>query len=206
MPRTGSDADVRWYDINPGYVFHPMNSYEDGDKIVLDVARLDYVWRESSMDFPNPELWRWTIDTTTGKVHEEQVDDRPAEFPRVADAVVGLKHRYGYMMGIPDNPNYDEPMNQTGKIIKYDRETGERIEHVLGRGRLPGEPVFVPSEGATAEDDGYLMTFVYDASTDASEYIVLDAATMDQTPVASVDLPRIPFGFHGNWVDATVVN
>ena len=69
---------------------------------------------------------------------------------------------------------------------------------------VPGEPVFVPAEGGTAEDDGYLMTYVYDAESDSSEFIVLDAATMDQTPVASIDLPRIPFGFHGNWIDSTV--
>ena len=31
MPRDGTDADVRWYDIDPCYVFHPMNAYEDGD-------------------------------------------------------------------------------------------------------------------------------------------------------------------------------
>ena len=86
MPRNGTDADVRWYDIDPCYVFHPMNAYEDGDKIVLDVARLDHIWRDSMMDFPSPQFWRWTIDTTTGKVHEEQVDDRPGEFPRVADS------------------------------------------------------------------------------------------------------------------------
>ncbi len=206
MPRTGSDADVRWYDIEPGYVFHPMNSYEDGDKIVLDVARLSHIWRDSMMDFPSPELWRWTIDTTTGKVREEKIDDRPAEFPRVADSVVGLKHRYGYMMGIPDNPDYADPMSQTGTIVKYDRETGDRVEHVLGQGRLPGEPVFVPADGGTAEDDGYLMTFVYDASTDSSSFVVLDAQTMDTTPVASIDLPRIPFGFHGNWIDSTIAD
>ena len=204
MPRTGTDADVRWYDVEPGYVFHPMNSYEDGDTIVLDVARLSHIWRDSMMDFPPPQLWRWTIDTTTGKVREEQIDDRPAEFPRVADSVVGLKHRFGYMMAIPDNPDYTDPANQTGAIIKYDRETGERTEHVLGRGRLPGEPVFVPADGGTSEDDGYLMTFVYEADTDTSSFIVLDAATMDQTPVASIDLPRIPFGFHGNWIDSSV--
>ena len=34
MPRDGSDADVRWYDIDPCYVFHPMNAYEVGDSIV----------------------------------------------------------------------------------------------------------------------------------------------------------------------------
>ncbi len=204
MPRTGTDADVRWYDIEPGYVFHPMNSYEDGDTIVLDVARLSHIWRDSMMDFPPPELWRWTIDTATGKVREEQIDDRPAEFPRVADSVVGLKHRYGYMMALPENPDYTDPANQSGAIVKYDRDTGERVEHVLGRGRLPGEPVFVPADGATAEDDGYLMTYVYEAETDSSSFIVLDAATMDPTPVASIDLPRIPFGFHGNWIDSAV--
>ena len=69
---------------------------------MLDVARLSHIWRDSMMDFPLPQFWRWTIDTTTGKVHEEQVDDRPGEFPRVADSVVGLPHRYGYMMAIPE--------------------------------------------------------------------------------------------------------
>ncbi len=117
MPRNGTDADVRWYDINPCYVFHPMNAYEAGDKIVLDVARLDHIWRDSMMDFPNPEFWRFTIDTTTGKVHEEQVDDRPGEFPRVADSVVGLQHRYGYMMGLPENPTFEDPMSMAGAII-----------------------------------------------------------------------------------------
>ncbi|MGE5209650.1 MAG: carotenoid oxygenase family protein, partial [Acidobacteriota bacterium] len=42
--------------------------------------------------------------------------------------------------------------------------------------------------------------------TDSSSFIVLDASTMDQTPVASIDLPRIPFGFHGNWIDSTVAD
>lgn len=206
MPRDGSDADVRWYSIDPCYVFHPMNAYEDGTSIVLDVARLSHVWRESMMDFPMPELWRWTIDTVTGTVHEEQVDDRPAEFPRVADAVVGLRHRYGYMMCIPDSAGYDDPSSQTGAIAKYDRVSGARSEISLGRGRIPGEPVFVPAEGATAEDDGYLMTFVYDAHTDTSEYVVFDAATMTAEPVATVTLPRIPFGFHGSWVPSTVAD
>jgi carotenoid cleavage dioxygenase len=206
MPRDGTDADVVWYDIDPCYVFHPMNAYEDGDTIVLDVARLSHIWRDSMMDFPPPQLWRWTIDTSTGRVREEQVDDRPAEFPRVADAVVGLPHRYGYMLAIPDDPSYDQPMSQAGALVKYDRVSGARTQLDLGFGHLPGEPVFVPAEGARAEDDGYLMTFVYDAPTDTSRFVVFDAATMDPTPIGSVELPRIPFGFHGSWVPATVAD
>ena len=206
MPRNGTDADVRWYDINPCYVFHPMNSYEDGDAIVLDVARFSHMWRASSMDFPNPYLWRWTIDTKKGTVREEQVDDRPGEFPRVADSRIGLKHRYGYVMGFSDAPDGNDPMSGSGAIYKYDRERGTRLDLDLGRGRTPGEPVFVSAENAKSEDDGYLMTFVHDAVTDTSRFVIHDAKTMDRTPVASVDLPRIPSGFHGSWVPASVAN
>jgi carotenoid cleavage dioxygenase len=206
MPRNGTDAEVRWFDINPCYVFHPMNSYEDGDTIVLDVARFSHIWRDSAMDFPTPELWRWTIDMSTGKVHEEQVDDRAAEFPRVADSVVGLKHRYGYMMGMSENVFADDPMNNSGSILKYDREAGVRTQIELGLGRAGGEPVFVPSASSKSEDDGYLMTYVYDAVSDSSSFVIMDAATMDDEPVASIELPRVPDGFHGSWIPATVAD
>jgi carotenoid cleavage dioxygenase-like enzyme len=206
MPRTGTDADVTWYDIDPCYVFHPMNAYEDGDRIVLDVARLDHIWRNDGLDFPDPMLHRFTIDTAAGKVHEEQVDDRPAEFPRVPDAKVGQRHRYGYMTANVGEAMLGDPTSATGAILKYDRETGAHTALELGRGRMPGEAVFAPSADGHGEDDGYLMTFVYDAGTDSSQFVVLDAATMDDEPIATVDLPRVPFGFHGSWISASTVD
>ncbi len=206
MPRNGTDDQVTWYDINPCYVFHPLNSYEDGDAIVLDVARFSHMWRESSMDFPPPELWRFTIDTGTGKVREEQVDDRPAEFPRVADSVIGLKHRYGYMMSMSEPGVPADPMSASGAILKYDRASGARSTIEFGRGRVCGEAVFAPSADPKSEDDGYLMTFVYDAHTDSSRFVIMDAATMDDEPVASIELPRVPDGFHGSWIPASVAD
>jgi carotenoid cleavage dioxygenase len=206
MPRNGTDADVRWYDINPCYVFHPMNSYEEGDNIVLDVARFDHIWRDSAMDFPPPVLWRWTIDAKSGKVIEEQVDDRSAEFPRVPDALVGLKHRFGYMMGMSLDADPSDPMSNSGAILKYDRSTGARTDIELGKGRVGGEPVFAPAANPKSEDDGYLMTYVHDAASDSSQFVIMDAASMDNTPVASIDLPRIPNGFHGSWIPASVAD
>ena len=206
MPRNGTDAQVKWYDINPCYVFHPMNSYEDGDSIVLDVARFSHIWRDSAMDFPAPNLWRWTIDSATGEVREEQIDDRAGEFPRVADSVVGRKHRYGYLMSMSEPFGSDDPMSASGAILKYDRETGERTSIELGRGCMGGEAVFVASASPRSEDDGYLMTYVYDARSDSSRFVIMDAATMDNTPVASIELPRVPNGFHGNWIPATVAD
>ena len=200
MPRIGNDADVTWYDIDPCYVFHSMNAYEDGNSIVIDVARLDHIWRDSPMDFPAPALHRWTIDTSAGSVRQEQVDDLPAEFPRVADSVVGLEHRYGYMMANATESAFEEPLSAAGAILKYDRTTGERSQIDVGMGRLPGETVFVPSANGVAEDDGYLMTYVYDAASHESDFMIFDASSMSAEPVATVHLPRVPFGFHGNWV------
>jgi carotenoid cleavage dioxygenase len=90
--------------------------------------------------------------------------------------------------------------------LKYDRQTGTRTSIELGKGRVSGEAVFAPAAGGTAEDDGYLMTFIYDAPSDTSEYVIFDAKTMSADPIATVQLPRVPFGFHGSWVPSNIVN
>jgi carotenoid cleavage dioxygenase len=89
-----------------------------------------------------------------------------------------------------------------GEIFKYDMaDGGSRRSHVFPTGQVPGEPVFVPADGATNEDDGYLMTYVHDATTDTSHLTILDAANIEADPVAQVHLPRrIPAGFHGSWI------
>lgn len=201
LPRDGNDSNVVWYEIDPCYVFHSMNAYEDGSNIVIDVVRLDHIWRDGPTDFPTPLLYRWTIDTVNGRVFQEQVDDMPAEFPRVADTVVGLPYRFGYLAAVPSNDAFKNPALCDGMLLKYDRVSGVRTSLQLGKGRMPGEAVFVPALGGANEDDGYLVTYVYDAATDSSSMLILDAATMCDEPVASIQLPRVPFGFHGNWVD-----
>lgn len=53
--------------------------------------------------------------------------------------------------------------------------------------------------GLHAEDDGWLVVFVYDKATDKSSLCVYDAHTMSNTPVAKVKLPcRVPYG--GCWL------
>ena len=71
---------------------------------------------------------------------------------------------------------------------------------------MPGEPVFVPRESSKSEDDGYLMTYVYDAASNASEFVIFDASSMSNEPVAAVQLPRVPSGFHGSWVSSSVAD
>lgn len=199
MPRNGDDSQVRWYDVNPCYVFHQMNSYEDGENIVIDVVRFDHIWKRGSMDFPAPMLWRWVINTATGSVHETQVDDRSGEFPRINDAYVGRLYRYGYEMSM-GNAGFGQA--DSGALLKYDRHLGTNTSIELEPGVVSGEAVFVSAEGATDEDEGYLMTFLYDSKNDTSEYVIFDAQTMDRDPIARVPLPRVPSGFHGSWIPA----
>ncbi|MFT7652591.1 MAG: carotenoid cleavage dioxygenase-like enzyme [Limisphaerales bacterium] len=194
MPRNGTNADIVWYDIDPCYVYHPLNAYEEGDDIIIDVCRMAHSMKPGAGEVP-PVLHRWTIHQASGTVSESQLDDKAVEFPRVPDAVVGLKHRFGY------TAEFGSGLPTAVAFRKYDLQTGESKAHDLGAGRLGGEPVFVPAQGASNEDDGYLMSFVYDAAENRSDLVIVDASTMSNEPVATVHLPnRVPAGFHGSWV------
>jgi len=202
MPRSGTNADVVWHEIDPCYVFHPLNAYEDGDKIVIDVCRFPKLSMElGDGEGSPPMLHRWVIDTETGRVSEQQLDDRPCDFPRVHDRVVGLKHRYGYMAGMADTAGMGEGLMSLGASLrKHDLETGNSVTHELGAGCQAGEPVFAASPGAAGEDDGWIMTFVYDSARDKSDLVIIDASDFGKPPVARIHMPtRVPYGFHGSW-------
>ena len=61
----------------------------------------------------------------------------------------------------------------------------------------------VPRHAGAAEDDGWLLSLVYDPGVDRSDLVVLSATDPFAGPVATVKLPgRVPMGFHGNWIPA----
>jgi carotenoid cleavage dioxygenase len=198
MPREGTAADIRWFDVNACYVFHPLNAYDADDRIVLDVVRHPSVFTAGHAIVPgNPSLDRWTVDLTAGNVVEERLDDTAQEFPRVDERLVGRPYRYGYAVGF--SPGTTGMSGPPGAILKHDVATRRTQSVAFGAGREPGEFVFVPSSTDAAEDDGVAMGFVYDRSTDRSNLVLLDGQTLET--VATVHLPaRVPHGFHGNWV------
>ena len=196
MPRGGRADQLRWFDVAPCYVFHPLNAYDDGNRIVIDVARYPRLWDGDSTTFEAAQLHRWTIDLAAGRVAEEPLDDRHVEFPRVDDRVVGKPHRVGWAV-----ENLADFGARAMQLVKYDLATGRSEAHRFGPGRMPSEAVFVPAGPGAGEDEGWLVHFVYDHARNGSDFVILDAGDLAKKPVATVRLPqRVPFGFHGNWI------
>jgi carotenoid cleavage dioxygenase len=202
LPREGDAGDIRWFDVEQCYVFHPLNAYDDGDKVVLDVARHPKMFDANRLG-PNegpPTLDRWTIDVTAGKVIEERIDDRGQEFPRVDERVVGLPHRFGYCAAA--RAKDDGAIEFSGAaLLKHDFVAGTTEAREFAGNMGSAEAVFVPAHADAAEDEGWLIAFTYDSDRDSSDLLILDARDMAGDPVATVHLPqRVPYGFHGNWV------
>jgi len=121
-------------------------------------------------------------------VREDVVDERPQEFPRVDERVVGRRHRYGYAATI-------------GGVTKHDLERGTQETLDFGASSGQNEAVFVPAHEGADEDDGWLLCLTYDGDQDTSALTTTHARDLAAGPVATVHLDRrVPFGFHGNWV------
>jgi carotenoid cleavage dioxygenase len=200
LPLHGRGDQVRWFDVGPCYVFHPLNAHDDGDRVVLDVVRYPKMFDAHPLgpDDGAPQLWRWTIDTASGAVTEEQLADQPLEFPRVDERLVGRPHRFAYASAVGRARDEND---FGGGLVRIDAKSGATQVIDLGPGRTSGEWVMVPRHAGAAEDDGWLLSLVHDRGTDRSELVVLPAAEPAAGPVARVLLPtRVPLGFHGNWV------
>jgi carotenoid cleavage dioxygenase len=199
LPRDATNGRAaRWAELDElCYVFHPLNAYDLPDgRVVCDVVKHPRMFA-SDFNGPNegqPTLWRWIIDPQSGRVAEELLDERGQEFPRHDERRVGRAYRYGYTAAFRSRLEH-------GPALKHDLERGTSERHDYGEGRVTLEPVFVPRAEDAAEDDGWVMSYVYDATTDTSDVVILDAQDFTGEPVAVISLPqRVPFGFHGNWV------
>jgi carotenoid cleavage dioxygenase-like enzyme len=189
LRRNDPYGEVRWFEIDPCYVFHVANAHDsaDGKSIVLQAVRYPELWRNSGGFENDGLLWSWTIDLAAGKVTERQLDNRAVEFPRIDDRLAGLPARYAVT-----------PTDTS--LLRYDLTTGTSQEHTLDNG-VPGEAVFVPSSGAADESNGYYLGYVYDKARNGSDLVIIDASDFTGAPVARIKMPqRVPFGFHGNWI------
>jgi len=198
-------ASMRWFRCDPCYVFHYMNAWEDGPKLIADVMQY-----EAAPLFPDPDgkpgdpkkaiarLTRWTFDlaTNSDRFAQTQIDDLSADFPRHDERFAGLPYRHAYYAAHGTN----DVVQGFDTIAHLDVATGKRSLYRLPEGDVTSEPVFVPRGAKSPEGDGWLLATVWRAADKRSDLAVFDAAALDKGPVALAELShRVPFGFHGNW-------
>lgn len=212
IPRHGKGEEIRWFEASPFYMYHTINAWEEGDTAIVvvgckieDPLAGDPNNKDDGREAPaigflrlSPRLCRWRLDLVSGKVSEEILDDTFAEFPRMDNRVLGRRSRFSYNGRIAAAPT----MFFDG-VIKYDTDTGQSWTRRYPEGWFGGETVFAPRVGSRAEDDGYLLTFVAEEASGTSELWVMDAAHVEDEPVARVSIPqRVPTGYHTWWVGA----
>jgi carotenoid cleavage dioxygenase-like enzyme len=208
MKRGGAVDDIVWFRGEACYVFHVLNAWEDGDRIIADVMQC-----EQAPLFPHPDgsptdpqksrarLCRWTFDLAgnTDRFSRVYLDDVTGEFPRIDDRRAGRRHRHGwYACANPAAPNL-----VLSGLVHVDGSGARRTQYLLPLGDTISEPVFVSRHGDAAEGDGWLLAVVWRGRDNRSDLAVFNAEDVSAGPVALAQLAhRVPDGFHGNWVAA----
>ncbi|KXT01617.1 hypothetical protein AC578_8011 [Pseudocercospora eumusae] len=85
-------------------------------------------------------------------------------------------------------------------LVKTDTETKTSVVWSVDK-HTPTKPFFIPAPNAQAEDEGAILSIVYNGMTGTSYLLCLDAATMKELGRAEVGAP-VGIGFHGRHTPA----
>jgi carotenoid cleavage dioxygenase-like enzyme len=187
------------FEADARFGFHHVNSYEEGDDVVVDICTFPdagivedlYLERlRAGKPLAQPSLERFRISPSSGAVATERLIEEPMELPRINYGRCN-ERPYRYAWGVGSAGAW---LDRLVKADVVERESTTWSED----GCYPGEPVFVAAPDATGEDEGVLLSVVFDGRRGSSYLLVLDAASLDE--VARAEVPHhIPFGFHGQF-------
>jgi all-trans-8'-apo-beta-carotenal 15,15'-oxygenase len=207
IPRIPPYSEVKTFETQAGFVFHHANAFELEDKICVDSVCYDSLaqvnpdvsYKEIDFDTLAPgQLWRFTLDLKEGTVQRQMMESRCCEFPALNPDKVGRSYRYLFI-GAAHDATGNAPLQA---ILKIDWQTGERQLWSFAPKGYISEPIFVPRLDAKGEDEGWVLTMVYDASHHRSDVVILDGQDLNKGPVAQVHLKHhIPYGLHGSWTE-----
>jgi carotenoid cleavage dioxygenase-like enzyme len=193
----GDGASAGPFQTEARFGFHHVNSYEEGQDVVVDVCTYPdagivedlYLERlRAGKPITDAYLERFRLAPESGSVTVERLLEEPIELPRINYGRCN-ERAYRYVWGVGTGDGWID------RIVKGD--VVQRTTRVWREtGAFPGEPVFVAAPEAHDEDQGVLLSVVLDGAKENSFLLVLDAQSLEE--LARVEVPHhIPFGFHG---------
>jgi len=217
-----ADGSVREW-THPSFLFsHIVNSWEDGDDIVIDLTWYQADWHMSFLGmfkfenlqkakrdaWPVNKLMRYRLKRDGAVEESDLLPMEPKslwELPIVNPRLHG-KQEHCVTWFIQGTCNaYDEEANSTKvgpsgayALAKRNFCTGKRLGWYSSN-EYPSEVSFVPNPKGIEEDDGALVGIVFDANTNSSYVHVRDAKSLKM--IARAELPiRTSFLVHGTWL------
>jgi len=102
--RKGAASDIVWFRAENCYVFHVMNAWEAGDRIIADVMQFErrVVQPSQWLAHRSEEVARTLVPLelrsrrNTDRFTQTYLDDITGEFPRIDDRRAGLVSRHGW--------------------------------------------------------------------------------------------------------------
>jgi carotenoid cleavage dioxygenase-like enzyme len=190
---------------DPFFSFHHVNAWEEGDDVVIDLVAYDDAsvidrlfidrLRSGQAVQERSQLRRYRVSPHADRADAELLLDRRIELPRIDYARVNARpYRHMYATGAHEGQWLDE-------LVKFD-VVDRTLKTWHEPGCYPGEPVFVGRPGRDSEDDGVILSVVFDSSTGRSFLLVLGAESFEEQARAQVP-HHIPFGFHGQFMRST---
>ena len=210
----GRDAPIetmRWFEVEPCFVFHVFNARSEGDKIFCDVmrTRCPFVFPDAEGRMPSPDSdvmplpVRWTLDlgAASDVVRGETLAERPGEFPRYDERFTCRPYRHAFHALAARPESEAVSGSHMSGVVHLDLATGRSAEWEAPEGDELSEAVFVPRAPDAPEGEGWLLAVQYVARENRSDLLVFDAQDVTPGPIARAMLShRVPAGFHGSWL------
>lgn len=195
------------------FSMHHGNAYEDGDEVIVDLIKnrfenmRDYMKLKDMMNPPvvrnmseanNFDFYRFHVGLEKDYVHVKTFEDVHAlhtfthhfEFPIINENYRGKKYciLYGWAA-------YQQSRHTLVKT-NLCNDSLSRSWSDPNFNHYSTEMSFVPDPNGKSEDDGILITNIYDGELEKTYLMVFDAKTF--TPINKAWLPHnIPYSFHG---------
>ncbi|MEM1244401.1 MAG: carotenoid oxygenase family protein [Pseudomonadota bacterium] len=182
---------VKQYTVPAFWVYHFANGYEHKDEIIIDYMRA----KRFCLDDQNyyAHLDRYVLNLSKSSAERQKLAEYNSDFPRINENYTTKPHQYIYSLA------FDGLISH--KLLKYDVVNQQISIRDFGSDAEIDEPQFIAKSNPAAEDDGYLLMFVYYRKSNTSTLVILDAQDISARVIAEIYLPqRVPHGLHGNWI------